>query len=65
MQNGIFKKLRHSFLKEETTHEVSVLDPDPHGSALILFGWIRIRAKKTLKREKSKVSCFDVLDVLF
>jgi hypothetical protein len=44
---------------------ISVVDPDPHGSALIFVGWIRIgswRAKMIHK--KVKKLCFKVLDVL-
>jgi hypothetical protein len=42
---------------------------DPHGSLLILIGWIRIQIqedkndKKIEKREE--ISSFEVLDVLF
>jgi hypothetical protein len=28
--------------KNQTIARISVVDPDPHGSALILVGWIRI-----------------------
>jgi hypothetical protein len=53
--------LRHSFLKEVATPCRQCC-----GFEFILFGWIRIQeGKKTHKREKSKVSCFDVLDALF
>jgi hypothetical protein len=42
-------------------------DPDAHGSALILVGWIQIhQCKKTTKIEKSEsISYFEMLDVLF
>jgi hypothetical protein len=48
----------------------NVADPDPHGSTLILVGWIRIRihrrAKMTQKNRKNEeIFCFEVLDVLF
>jgi hypothetical protein len=42
--------------KQAFTNRVSDPDPDPHESALIVFGWIRIRikdGKKTLKNRKS------------
>jgi hypothetical protein len=45
-----------------------VLDPDPHGSALIIWsdGSGSRRAKMTLKnRKKGKKSNFEVLDVSF
>jgi hypothetical protein len=46
------------------------VDPDPHGSALFLVCWIRIRgfrqAKWHAKKGKSEeMYCFEVLDVLF
>jgi hypothetical protein len=40
----------------------NVSEPDPHGSALILIGWIRIQDKMTHKNIKSlEISCFEVL----
>ncbi len=32
--------------KNQTLARISVVDPDPHGSALILEGWIRILSGK-------------------
>ncbi len=44
----------------------SVVDPDPHGSALILVGWIRIQEGKNDPQTKSEEICgFEVMDVLF
>jgi hypothetical protein len=44
------------------------LDPDPHGSALILVGLIRIQKSKKdpfKNRESREISCFEVLDGFF
>jgi hypothetical protein len=40
----------------------SVSDPDPHGSAMILFGWILIQVGKNYAH-KNQDSSFEVLDV--
>jgi hypothetical protein len=36
----------------------SVLDPDPHGSALILVSWIRIQELKNVPQKLKKVKKF-------
>jgi hypothetical protein len=41
--------------------KISVSDPDPHGSALILVGWILIQEGKKDLQEKKKVQKFHVL----
>ncbi len=55
--------------QENEEIKISVSDPDPHGSALILIGYPKSgsrRAKKAHKNRKSgEISSFEVLDVLF
>jgi hypothetical protein len=60
MQLPILKNLRA--YKENSLG--SVVDPDPHRSAMKLVVWIRIpEGKRTIKCEKNSI--FEVLDVLF
>jgi hypothetical protein len=39
----------------------SVADPDPHGSAFLLVGWIRIQEGKNDPQKKNKVNQFNFL----
>jgi hypothetical protein len=44
---------------------ISVLDPDPQGSALVLpvVDWIRILESKSDPQKSEEISCSEVLDV--
>jgi hypothetical protein len=74
MLKGLGQEIELMYFKQKLI--VCVVDPDPHGSALILVGWIWIRTgnpdtnsgeKKIIhkNRKSEEISCFEVLDVLF
>jgi hypothetical protein len=44
-----------------TSTQISVVDTDPNGSALVLFGWIRIQECKIKPENQKRVRKFHVL----